>query len=508
VSLQGNNTGSANDVAGVKCGGPEIGIEAYRDVASLLLMPFADLDVAYEAYITAGTQRLGAEIGWVSVGSGEADVRAERSSSGADDLARVKVLQTAYASHAMQQSEALVACGKSPIGPGDNGLVEGECYLAAPIMVGAQAKGAINFLFRRQTPAFLSDDLQRLVELLAWGLARALERQDAPFHSHVKSRQIEQEFELLDSAFEFALVGKALVDVDGRFIRVNQAFARMLDYQESELAGTSYEDITHRDDIAAMRKQVTKALSGKLDSFYLEKRFIRRDGEAVWALLGACLIRRKDASPRFFVYQIQDISEQKKVWRDLHLKRKELETKNRALHRLAHRDELTQLVNRRGFDLRFKEELGKCAAADRAVSLLLVDVDHFKAYNDSLGHLAGDSALQAVGQVLANAGRDQDLAARYGGEEFAVLLPNTEIEGCCQVAERVREAVAQLVEPDVLRPLTVSVGCATLRPYSDKKVTTQAKALLLEADKALYAAKAKGRNRVIHVAQLDAPTIS
>jgi len=131
-----------------------------------------------------------------------------------------------------------------------------------------------------------------------------------------------------------------------------------------------------------------------------------------------------------------------------------------------------------------------------ALSLLLIDVDSFKAFNDDFGHQAGDAALQSVAQAL-RCGRPSDFLARYGGEEFAVILPATTSEGACIVAERMRMAVATAAWPH--RPITVSIGAASLGPGG----TTSAK-LVAAADQALYAAKANGRNRVARSAAMTA----
>lgn len=162
---------------------------------------------------------------------------------------------------------------------------------------------------------------------------------------------------------------------------------------------------------------------------------------------------------------------------------------NRALTELATTDVLTGLSNRRAFDHHLKLELGIVDRRDTPLSLLVLDVDHFKRINDTHGHETGDKVLQAIAQVLTGCARVIDMVARVGGEEFAVILPNTDARGALEVAQRMRIAVAQAQCAG--HQITISIGCATLQSHED------ATRLFSRADTALYAAKAAGRNRVV-----------
>jgi diguanylate cyclase (GGDEF)-like protein len=171
------------------------------------------------------------------------------------------------------------------------------------------------------------------------------------------------------------------------------------------------------------------------------------------------------------------------------------------LARMAATDALTGLSNRRAFDEALTREWKRAAREGRPLSLVLIDVDRFKPFNDRYGHQAGDFALQAIANACRNAAsRPGDLAARYGGEELALILPNTDAAGSAEVAERARRAVEVLgLQHDGNEPsavVTVSLGCATLRPpRSNSQI--DAAGLIRIADHALYEAKIKGRNRVI-----------
>jgi len=180
--------------------------------------------------------------------------------------------------------------------------------------------------------------------------------------------------------------------------------------------------------------------------------------------------------------------------------------RNEAALRQAHddlqvltlEDSLTGLGNRRQFDTLLPMELARAQRNGQPLSLLMIDVDHFKAYNDHYGHPAGDRCLQAVAGVVASAARRPgDLAVRYGGEEMALLLPNCDELGAYRVACTVQERLEALDVIHATSPLgrlTVSLGFAVYRPAQD--APPQAASLLASADEALYAAKHAGRNRI------------
>jgi diguanylate cyclase (GGDEF)-like protein len=183
--------------------------------------------------------------------------------------------------------------------------------------------------------------------------------------------------------------------------------------------------------------------------------------------------------------------------RKLAERERELRSANRHLTELATSDGLSGLANRRGFDARLEAEWQIAAEFKRPVGLLMIDVDHFKLFNDKYGHVEGDTCLRAVGDVLAaTSNGEADFAARYGGEEFALLLPGANMEEAIEIAERLRRAVEDLDIPHgeaSYGRVTISLGVASFVPGDNEK----AEKLVEAADAGLYAAKRRGRNAVV-----------
>ncbi len=177
---------------------------------------------------------------------------------------------------------------------------------------------------------------------------------------------------------------------------------------------------------------------------------------------------------------------------------RQLASANSELERLSRQDALTGLANRRFFDYSLSAELARARRSQHPLALLMCDVDHFKAFNDTYGHLAGDECLQRVARALKEScRRTTDLAARYGGEEFALVLPATPVDGAAIIGESLRCAVRDLRiahERSTTAPhVTISIGIAEYLPPHE----TTAENLLFRADQALYQAKQLGRDRMI-----------
>ncbi|WP_445673761.1 Wsp signal transduction system regulator diguanylate cyclase WspR [Pseudomonas ceruminis] len=185
------------------------------------------------------------------------------------------------------------------------------------------------------------------------------------------------------------------------------------------------------------------------------------------------------------------------AYRALRVSQQQLLDTNLMLQRLMNSDGLTGLSNRRHFDEYLELEWRRAMREQQQLSLLMIDVDYFKVYNDSFGHLAGDEALRQVAEAIrGSCSRPTDLPARYGGEEFALVLPNTSPGGARLVAEKLRQTVHGLAIPHTAPQadsrLTVSIGLATQTP----PLGSHCRQLISAADKGLYLAKDSGRNQV------------
>lgn len=205
------------------------------------------------------------------------------------------------------------------------------------------------------------------------------------------------------------------------------------------------------------------------------------------------LLARIRAHTRSFLAQ-QQRDEAYRALRDMQV---ELERKNKELERLSSLDGLTGIANRRRFDEYLEQEWMRAARDNKHLSLILTDIDHFKAYNDNYGHQGGDEILRKVAHALERAiNRPGDMVARYGGEEFVVVLPDTDLEGAEQVAEALRRAVEELDIPHAHSTaadhVTISLGASCIVPREGGLPKT----LIETADEGLYEAKHNGRNRV------------
>jgi two-component system, cell cycle response regulator len=184
-----------------------------------------------------------------------------------------------------------------------------------------------------------------------------------------------------------------------------------------------------------------------------------------------------------------------------------LQKANQELERLAHLDGLTEIANRRQFDAYLRQEWLRLAREQAPLSLILCDVDFFKNYNDTYGHLAGDGCLQQVAKAITSVvKRPADLAARYGGEEFAVILPNTNLVGAAHIAKQIRRSVKGLDichdTSQVGSHVTLSLGVTSMIPIAD----AEPKVLVDVADCALYQAKQKGRDRLFAIWSKESQT--
>lgn len=289
-----------------------------------------------------------------------------------------------------------------------------------------------------------------------------------------------------------------VVRVDAQGIRryVSPASVRVLGRSPEALVGQRPLEDIHPHDLEAVLAASKLLHTGGAGETTIVYRTRRSDGSWIWLESTLRAISDPgDGRPDGVIAVSRDVTERKKA--------------EAELARMATLDGLTNLHNRRCFDETLTREWRRCARAELPLSLLLVDVDRFKALNDSQGHQRGDECLRAVAAVLdGTVRRASDLAARYGGEEFALLLPETDGLGAEAVAARVRAEVEALALAHPASELaggviTVSVGSSTLWPVPGQEESGPP-ALVGAADEALYKAKQTGRNRAVHNGTLPA----
>ncbi|XTZ15230.1 putative bifunctional diguanylate cyclase/phosphodiesterase [Micromonospora echinospora] len=279
------------------------------------------------------------------------------------------------------------------------------------------------------------------------------------------------------AVFTGAAIGIGIAGTDGQIIDVNQSFADMLGYTPEELRGTNVAALFHADDAAGMWELYQDLVTGRHDAVRVEKRYHRKDGSVVWTDLAVSLIRHDDGRPRFTVAMIEDITDRYELQQRLRFQ---------ALH-----DPLTGLPNR----TLFFETLGGLfaqAAPEHRVGVCFLDLDGFKAINDSLGHDLGDRLLVVVAQRLASCVAEHGhLVARMGGDEFVILVDGGDADRTVGVAETALTAVAAPVHV-AGQQLAVSASIGIVDCAVGE---TSVSELMKAADTTLYWAKAEGRGR-------------
>ena len=274
---------------------------------------------------------------------------------------------------------------------------------------------------------------------------------------------------------------------------VSPSCERVVGWSADKLLGTPALAGVHAEDRPRVERTVAALKGAELEEARIIYRTRHREKGEIWIESALHVTHASDTGAIDGVVAIsRDMTEQK-----------DLQDKLAAL---AISDGLTGLSNRRHFDERLADEWARARRDGSSLSLLLIDVDHFKKFNDLYGHQAGDRCLRTVATALAaQAQRPADMAARYGGEEFALLLPSTDAAGCAEVGERVRAALHEQAMPHSGNPpsriVTVSLGAATLVP---SQAVADPALLLAAADRALYCAKESGRDRLATSGQVIA----
>lgn len=278
-----------------------------------------------------------------------------------------------------------------------------------------------------------------------------------------------------------------MIDRETRFIAANHKYAELMNTPLEHVVGHLMDGINPPEHIANVRRDfATFDSGGRVDDHEILL------NENIH-LVSVSPFHHNDApSPTAISVTLIDITHRKAIERELAEAYKRLEE-------VSETDALTMLPNRRALEKFFVTELSRCKRDRTPIAVMILDLDFFKNYNDLYGHLLGDACLQAVAKAIHEAiRRPGDSVARFGGEEFVVILPNTDIAGARRVADNIQKAVSDLTIQHEGNPhgrVTASIGIAGMSPtHSDSNLASARDILLQAADKALYRAKAAGRN--------------
>ena len=280
------------------------------------------------------------------------------------------------------------------------------------------------------------------------------------------------------TAFEEAPIGMAIASIDGHFLQVNRALCAITGRAREELEGTPLVRLMHPDDRADETEALARLARGEIGHVRGERRWLHAAGAIVWAAINATLVRDAAGVPQHVLLQVQDVTERRRYESELRY--------------LADHDPLTGLLNRRAFARELESHLEHVRRYGPAGAALVLDLDHFKNINDTLGHGMGDELIVSLAEALRERLGDRVAIARLGGDEIALLIPDGDIEAA---AEQVLEAVRaqRLASPSGrLRSVSASLGIAA---FDEEDMS--ADDVLANADLAMYEAKDGGRDRAV-----------
>ncbi|SFM36960.1 GGDEF domain-containing protein [Marinobacter zhejiangensis] len=279
--------------------------------------------------------------------------------------------------------------------------------------------------------------------------------------------------------FEQSSIGILQLNATGEFLDANPASCKILEYPQRTIKTLSFQDIIHPEDRPGLYLNPDGSEANLPSQQNLEKRIIKGNGETIWARITASLVSGGQHHHSYYILMLEDISEAYRLSRELN-------------HQATH-DVLTDLLNRRAFEHRLASVLGRARTDRTSHALGFVDLDRFKAVNDTSGHAAGDQLLRQVSEVIRSCIRDGDVLARLGGDEFGLILENCDLDTAAKIFEKLRGAIEQLVFSWNDRQHTIGccIGVVPIEAGAPDIST-----LMRAADQACYSAKRQGRNRV------------
>ena len=334
-----------------------------------------------------------------------------------------------------------------------------------------------------------------------------------------REAKIREETSYLDALLNQITDGVFVLDLKGKFSFINPQLAKILGYTKEELLQNTILELFPPEERAKIAIQLNECLNGEVKSTKTE--MLSKDGTLVPVLLASKALKIGDniVGTLHVITDLQEINTREKELQDaleeinvlneelnergqqleialarLNMRLFEVELAKDNVEKLAITDPLTHLYNRRFFEEKFGDELLKAEAYKLSLSLIMLDIDHFKLVNDTYGHKVGDKVLEVLALILKANVREKDIVTRYGGDEFVVLLPGTDKPAAEKVAERIRKEIEETPLTEVGGPekFTASFGVSGF-PEDGEELND----LLLKVDQALYDAKKLGRNRVV-----------
>ena len=309
---------------------------------------------------------------------------------------------------------------------------------------------------------------------------------------------------IFSSIFAKSALGIAVLDPDGNTLETNPALQEMLGYNELELRQLKRAEYVHPEDILTTNKLDQELMLGTKESYQIEKRFLRKDGEILWGKVTVSLVKDNQCKPEFIIRMIENITHRKqteiklaeyqKYLEDLLGERnQQLSKTNEQLSWQSTHDSLTNLINRSEFEKLLGDAVLTAKNYQEYHSLCYIDVDQFKIINDTCGHLAGDELLKEIAKLLNYACRKTDILARIGGDEFAVILYRCNLAQGLRVAQIIQEKIDQFnfVWQGKSFKITVSIGLGEINIDSDN-----IDSVINACHAACENAKDKGGNRV------------
>ena len=319
----------------------------------------------------------------------------------------------------------------------------------------------------------------------------------------------------LNEVIVYAPLGVMRLSRDLEIQLVNPSFGSILACDVDRVIGTRVDRFFPDSEMVLIRERLATLAAGSAESTQMDTQGIRADGTAIWLQWTASAVQDRAGELDYYLVMLQDVSERrstedalKAAYAEMEAlvaqRTAELRAANERLTTEAISDPLTGLYNRRYLEDFVARELSRTRRAGHKTVFVLIDIDHFKRFNDTYGHDAGDEVLKIVSAFLRGQIRQEDLAFRYGGEEFLLVLPTTAVDAVAGRIDQVRERIARRTIEfggQSIGPITFSLGVAAFPDHGDT-----AEAVIASADDALYRAKQGGRNRVEYVGQ-SAPQV-